>query len=130
MRSTRIVVAQERSAATGTWSNRSRPRSWSRRPNAWRRSTDPMPQPPAMVSHDTQPGAAAHPTEPALRALVVDTDGTLSRQIASAITDSTARERFAWERSASAADAHERMHGSEVDVVLLPIRGTSPGLVS
>jgi DNA-binding NarL/FixJ family response regulator len=81
-----------------------------------------------MVSRDTRP-AAADPTEPALRALVVDTDGALTWQLGSAVTDSADRERFAWERSASASDALERMRRGEVDVVLLPIGGTSPGLV-
>lgn len=82
-----------------------------------------------MVSRDTQTAAPTHPTDPALRALVVDSDGTLTWQVASAITDSTDRERFAWERSASASEALERMRGGDVDVVLLPIGGTSPGLV-
>ena len=82
-----------------------------------------------MVSRDTDPAAAAPPPEPVLRALVVDTEGALTWQVASAITDSADRERFAWERSASASDALERMRGGEVDVVLLPVGGTSPGLV-
>jgi DNA-binding response OmpR family regulator len=63
-----------------------------------------------------------------LRVLVVDADGSLSSQLATALEGSPEGERFALARASGLAETLERLAAGDTDVVLLPISSLDRGL--
>lgn len=63
-----------------------------------------------------------------LRVLVVDADGRVTSQLATALEGSSERERFALERASGLTETLEKLAARDTDVVLLPISPRDQGL--